>query len=187
MLPGDHRQSFIEDLADANRQAAQSGNKEQLYASQKALADALNKLPRMPDLGRRAIDLSRIDLGGYREPIRCSIRGFDFNEANLSHANFSDSTFFEVSFYRAIFDHTVAKGTSFHECTFAEAVIDAADFSQAWFLKCTLHQAIFREFPKVTYATMYSSWVSRPFHDYLKGHLSKEDMPKVFPFSAENA
>ena len=182
----DPRRLHLEALADVNRKASRSGSKEELYASQKALADALNGVHVTPT-EMRGTDLSGIDLGGYREPIRCRLDHFHFDNANLSLVNFSGSIFDSVLFYRAKLDRTVAIDARFNDCIFQQTFIDAADFSHARFRSCFLESVAFGEYPKVEYASFSRSWVSQAFHDYLKGRLPDGSMPKVAPRSTERA
>jgi uncharacterized protein YjbI with pentapeptide repeats len=128
-------------------------------------------------------DLSGIDLSGYREPIRCRLDGFHLDDANLSLVDFSGSVFHSMHFHRTHFDRTVAIEAQFDGCHFLQTVIDAADFSHARFRSCILAAAKFGQYPKVERASFSGSLVSRPFYDYLKGHLPDNAMPKVAPRS----
>lgn len=174
----DPRKAKLEALADVNRKAARSGDKEALYASQKALAEALNEINYTP-FELKGTDLSGIDLSGYRGPIRCRLDAFHFRDANLGLVDFSGSTFSDITFLHTVFDRTLARGVNFSNCLFHQAIIDDADFSHARIRNCHLVAAIFRQYPQVTGANLFGSYVSRPFYDYLKEHVSEGSLPKV--------
>ena len=165
-------------LAEANRQAARSGNQQTLYASQKALAAQLRKF--ISSLELPPLQLDGINLNGYREPIRCSLGIAFFYGADLTLVDFTSSEFEGSSFRGAILDRTVMAQARLRTCFFDKAIMDATDFRHAWLRTCDMRSVEFRQYPQVTGARMESSFVSQSFLDHLKS-LDRDHRPNSLP------
>jgi uncharacterized protein YjbI with pentapeptide repeats len=168
-------------LAEANRQAAKSGDPQELHASQNALAAQLNKFyVRHWELSH--LDLHGINLNGYRDPIRCDLAHVSFDGADLTQVDFTSSQFENATFRRAMLVRTVAVKARFQTCFFEETVIDAADFQHARLRNCVMSSVEFRRYPLVTRSDFRGSLVSQVFLDYLLGlddYLRPSPLPKV--------
>ncbi|WP_333677757.1 pentapeptide repeat-containing protein [Dyella sp.] len=166
-------------LAEANREAARSGNQQALHASQKALAVQLRKLT-SPFSELPPLQLEGINLNGYREPIRCSLGIAFFYGADLTLVDFTSSEFEGSSFRGAILDRTVMAQARLRTCFFDKAIMDATDFRHAWLRTCDMRSVEFRQYPQVTGARMEGSFVSQIFLDHLKS-LDRDHRPNSLP------
>lgn len=155
-------------LAEANRQAAKSGNQQQLQASQQALAAQLNKFWTTDRTYLSGLNLDGINLNGYKEPIRCHLNTAYFFGADLTQVNFTSSKFESCSFNGATLDRTVMAQTRFDTCFFDSAIIDAVDFRHATLRSCLMIEAVFRRYPQFLRTDMGRTLVSRNVLDHLK-------------------
>ena len=166
-------------LAEANRQAAKSGHQQELRVSQKALAEQLNKFyATSPYLSH--LDLTGINLNGYREPIRCRLDTAWFQGADLTQVDFTLSQFEYSNFTGATLDRTVMTQTRLERCFFDKAIIDDANFRRATLRHCTMSSVVFRRYPQVKEANMEGTHVSQIFLDYLMS-LDDYDRPTRLP------
>ena len=166
-------------LAEANRQAAKSGNQQELQVSQKALAEHLNKFyDTSPYLSH--LDLSGVNLNGYREPIRCHLEAAWFQGADLTQVNFNSSRFERRNFSGATLDRTVMTQTRIQWSFFDKAIIDGADFRHAAIQHCVMDSVECRQYPQVRNANMEGTRVSQVFLDYLVS-LDSYDRPARLP------